>query len=159
MRIYIDGVKTRQNIAEETGKKSGVKQLCDELGVSTNLVNKYIRQGYGDGGVIIDMIRKGIPFELSREAVPCRAKTEHTRGKKSEKVQMNAEEPLQIPIEEMIMQSGTIPDVDLRKVEFQILQELKKACYSIIRNIESIQQCRIYESIFGETIFGGEENE
>lgn len=73
-RIYIDGIKTRQNIADETHRAFGVKQLCEELGVPTGLVTKYIRQGYGDGQIIIDLIRKGIPFELSKEPVPCRVK-------------------------------------------------------------------------------------
>ena len=134
MRLFIDGIKTRQNIAEETHKKFGVKQLCEELGVSTEQVTRYIRQGYGDGEIVIDLIRKGIPFELSQEPVPCRVRREHTRGqpKKVQEVQVD-----------------DLSDIELTKAKWHLLNALKVECQRVIEQIDAIQQAEMYESIFG----------
>lgn len=145
--INIDGVKTRQNIAEETGRAFGIKQLCDELGVSANLVSKYCRQGYGDGAIIIDLIRKGIPFEVSREPVPCRVKKVHTRGKGN----ITADITLRADILEA---SEDLKKAEQEKANWHLLNALKTQCQSIIEQIEDIQQDAMYESIFG-----GKDNE
>ena len=145
-RIYIDGIKTRQNIAEETKQALGVKALCEELGVSVGLVNKYIRRGYGDGQTIIEMIRKGIPFELSKEPVPCRARKAHTRGRKDEIDWNESEAEARTEYEEACKREY------LEKVNAEWnhrLNALKASCQSIIEQIEAIQQAEVFESLFG----------
>ena len=145
-RIYIDGIKTRQNIAEETHQKLGVKALCDELGVSVGLVNKYIRRGYGDGTKIIDMIRKGIPFELSKEPIPCRARREHKRKDMIDVMWEEQEAEARTEYEEACKREY------LEKVNAEWnhrLNALKASCQSIIEQIEAIQQAEIFEALFG----------
>lgn len=151
-KIYIDGVKTRQNIADETHRAFGVKQLCEELGVPTGLVTKYIRQGYGDGQTIIDLIRKGIPFELSKEPVPCRVKKAHSRGGKKKTIEEDIETYIPKDKRDLIVAqqiAEETKDKEMAKAEWHLLNALKASCESIIQQIEAIQQNAVYESIFG----------
>lgn len=147
-KIYIDGIKTRQKIAEETGKANGIEIMCREKGVCPQTVNRICVNGYGTQRLVIDLIKKGIPLEVSTKPVPCRVKKEYTSGKKqeeSQEISENTDTSKQITLDDV---SG-ISDIELKKAEWHILNALKDTCETIIKKIDEIQKESIYKSIFG----------
>lgn len=143
--VYIDGIKTRDNISAISGKKFGIKQLCDRLGVSATIVSKICRNGYGQEDKVNEFIRKGIPFAVSAEPVPCRVKREHTKRRKYSE-QIDLFESTKKAMEEALdnVNNPDLPQMveGWLNVEDQILNLLRETAQSLIEGIDKIQKAR-----------------
>lgn len=85
--VYVNGAETRRRISDITGKKNGIRKICDEKGITAWSLNAICRKGFGTLPTIQRYIDAGIPVVISTDPKPNRVRREHTRARRAIKLE------------------------------------------------------------------------
>jgi hypothetical protein len=85
--VYVNGAETRRRISDITGKKNGIRKICDEKGITAWSLNAICRKGFGTLPTIQRYIDAGIPVVISTDPKPNRVRREHTRARRATKLE------------------------------------------------------------------------
>lgn len=80
--VYVNGAETRRRISDITGKKNGIRKICDDKGITAWSLNAICRKGFGTLPTIQRYIDAGIPVVISTDPKPNRVRREHTRARR-----------------------------------------------------------------------------
>lgn len=83
--VYVNGAETRRRISDITGKKNGIRKICDEKGITAWSLNAICRKGFGTIPTIQRYLEAGIPVVISTDPKPNRVRREHTRARRAKK--------------------------------------------------------------------------
>lgn len=84
--VYVNGAETRRRISDITGKKNGIRKICDDKGITAWSLNAICRKGFGTLPTIQRYIDAGIPVVISTDPKPNRVRREHTRARRAIKL-------------------------------------------------------------------------
>ncbi len=85
--VYVNGAETRRRISDITGKKNGIRKICDEKGLTAWSLNAICRKGFGTIPTIQRYLEAGIPVVISTDPKPNRVRREHTRARRAIKLE------------------------------------------------------------------------
>lgn len=79
--IFIDGIKTREEVDKKAGRKRGMVDLCKQLGVSQPVLSEMCINGYGTEKTVRRYMDAGVPIVISQRPITSRTAKAYKKGK------------------------------------------------------------------------------
>lgn len=124
-KVFIDGIKTREQIDVWAGRKNGIRRICEETGFSATVLNDACLSGEMTTFSFKKALERGIPVMLSNKPIPCKRRE---RKKKiefapwDEEIPVSDHHPAQLNFEDVrdLTASEQMRDVIIKHLEAMI---------------------------------------
>ena len=118
-KVFIDGIKTREQIDVWAGRKNGIRRICEETGFSATVLNDACLTGEMTTFSFKKALERGIPVMISNKPIPCKRRE---RRNLDEEIPVSDHHPAQLNFEDVrdLTASEQMRDVIIKHLEAMI---------------------------------------